>query len=805
MKKNIKILLLLTGVFTFLIVGLYYLGNKVVTKKGYDNTYDFVSSIVSNVSGSFNANYETIELQISENDLEFMSLKREEALARGLMTNEGGNYVKSTLVYKGKKHNIDLRLKGHMTDHLQPQKWSFRIKTKKGKGIKNMSRFTLQHPGTRGYVNEWVYHKLAEKEGLMRLKYEFVKVKVNDEDWGIYALEENFSPELIENNAKKEGVFIRFSPELYWKGRIAENDRVMYAQTGIAFESSYPEALDKSNVLKSKTRKEQYLRGAYLIEQFRKGNKKGKEVFDIQKLAKLHAIIDLVGGHHSLDWSDVKYFYNAEKDIIEPVAYESFSVRETRVIAGHNKFVEDQAGPKNFHQTLFSDEDFFRAYTKELFYVSQPEYLVNFLKEIKPELEEKSRVLNKEFWYKRFNPELYVKNQKNINGILNSNQGIRAYFNQSKSGEIKLSVTNLEMLPIEIVQAKINGVKVDFNPIVLPVKKPNKYPDFKAYSIPFDGKKVKRIDVKCQILGTGIADWKEVLMYLPTELISDNQETVTRSKLNHINVLVDSLNKQIVIVSGKVESNIVIPEGYNVLVNSGTKIDFVNNSKLISYSPIKFNGEEEREIVLASSDSSFQGVELYSNKMSAMKYVFVSGVKIEEDFVKVRNGHLSVFKSSFENIQTDDLFNVKKAKLTFKKSLIQNVVGIGIKAEKSKLIIAESALNTISKSAIKLGNCSIAVNVSSIAKAKTAIKLENQSVLNGNFIINNCKTGLSVREGSNVNLNTLSIKNSETGIKAVSEKEGAGFTSIKIKSLITKELKERFNVDNKTNFEVNEN
>ena len=121
------------------------------------------------------------------------------------------------------------------------------------------------------------------------------------------------------------------------------------------------------------------------------------------------------------------------------------------------------------------------------------------------------------------------------------------------------------------------------------------------------------------------------------------------------------------------------------------------------------------------------------------------------------------------------------------------------------MIIAESALNTISKSAIKLGNCSIAVNVSSIAKAKTAIKLENQSVLNGNFIINNCKTGLSVREGSNVNLNTLSIKNSETGIKAVSEKEGAGFTSIKIKSLITKELKERFNVDNKTNFEVNEN
>ena len=800
-----KLLFLLGGLFAFFLAGMYYLGNKVVTKKGYENTYDFASSIAGNVSGAFNANYETIELQINEDDIAFMRLKREEALARGLMTNEGDNYVKSIIKYKGKEYSVNLRLKGHMTDHLQPKKWSFRVKTKKGKGIKNMSRFTLQHPGTRGYVYEWIYHKLAEKEGLMHLNYEFVKVKVNNEDWGIYALEENFSPELIENNSKKEGVFIRFSPELYWKGRIDENDRVMYAQTGIAFESSYPEALDKGNVFKNEDRKKQYLRGAFLLEQFRKGSLKAKQVFDIEKLAKLHAIIDLVGGHHSIDWSDVKYFYNAEKDIIEPVAYESFSVRETRVIAGHNKYVSSQKGPKNFHQILFSDEDFFRAYTKELLKVSSPQYLVEFLKEIKPELEEKSRILNKEFWYKRFNPELYVKNQKNIKGILNSNQGIRAYFNQAKDNELKLSVANLEMLPIEIVQVKINGFKQEISPIVLPIKAPNQYGTFNDYKIPFSGEKVKKIEVKCQILGSDIADWKEVFMYLPTELISTENLNEVEAKLKHDNVVVDTINNNIVLISGQIKSDVLVPEGYIVQVVGGTKIDFVNGAKFISYSPVNLIGEEERQVEIYSSDSSFQGFEFHSEKVSQLKYLKASGVNIDSDFIKVRNGCLSIFKSSFINIKTDDLFNVKFAELILKKSLIQNVSGTGVKAEKSKIILAESSINTISKSAIKAGDCKLVVNVSSIAKAKTGIKLENQSILNGNFIINKCQTAISVKEGSKVDLKTLSIKKSETGIKGVSEKEGAGTTSIKIKSLITKEVIERFNVDNKTIFEVNEN
>ena len=43
------------------------------------------------------------------------------------------------------------------------------------------------------------------------------------------------------------------------------------------------------------------------LERFRRGDLITSEVFDVGKMAKFHAIIDLVGGHHSLDWSDVKF------------------------------------------------------------------------------------------------------------------------------------------------------------------------------------------------------------------------------------------------------------------------------------------------------------------------------------------------------------------------------------------------------------------------------------------------------------------------------------------------------------------
>jgi hypothetical protein len=250
------------------------------------------------------------------------------------MINEGDNYVPATLAHNGAEIRAELRLKGHMMDHLQDKKWSFRVKTKKGDAFMGMKRFSLQHPGTRNYVHEWIYHRMMEEEGIMSLRYFFLNVRVNNEDWGIYALEEHFTEEMVENNARMKGPVVRYNPDMYWAFRIRELNGQFQNNDYDKSESSYIEPYESKSVFEDSSMREIFITCNDRIEGFRRGDLSSSEVFDVPKMAKFHAIIDLVGGHHSLDWSDVKYYYNAESQLIEPVAYESFSVRNTEQLAG---------------------------------------------------------------------------------------------------------------------------------------------------------------------------------------------------------------------------------------------------------------------------------------------------------------------------------------------------------------------------------------------------------------------------------------------------------------------------------------
>ena len=46
----------------------------------------------------------------------------------------------------------------------QDDKWSFRIKVRENKSILGMREFSLQHPRTRKYLNEYIFHKILKLE-----------------------------------------------------------------------------------------------------------------------------------------------------------------------------------------------------------------------------------------------------------------------------------------------------------------------------------------------------------------------------------------------------------------------------------------------------------------------------------------------------------------------------------------------------------------------------------------------------------------------------------------------------------------
>ena len=62
-------------------------------------------------------------------------------------------------------------------------------------------------------MNESILHKLLKYEKLPYLRYKFIPVSLNGKYLGIYALEEHFGKELIENSGFREGPILKISDQ----------------------------------------------------------------------------------------------------------------------------------------------------------------------------------------------------------------------------------------------------------------------------------------------------------------------------------------------------------------------------------------------------------------------------------------------------------------------------------------------------------------------------------------------------------------------------------------------------------------
>ena len=140
--------------------------------------------------------YEANKLPTLAIDLKFkyyrqMLEKRDEALRVGILQTTDADYVPATVTLNnGQKMDAEIRLKGDWTDHLEGEKWSFRIHLKEDDAqVLGFRQFSIQTPETRNFLYEWAMHQNLAEEDVLTTRYDFVNVMLNGELLGIYAIE----------------------------------------------------------------------------------------------------------------------------------------------------------------------------------------------------------------------------------------------------------------------------------------------------------------------------------------------------------------------------------------------------------------------------------------------------------------------------------------------------------------------------------------------------------------------------------------------------------------------------------------
>jgi hypothetical protein len=804
-KKNILRVLAICCIAAIVIAGYWASGS--LKKKGYSGLFDFGSTVVSNYFDGFDAKPEELSIEISGKDYKKLEKNRKQALERGVIVNDlDGDYVPAVIQYKGKKINVKLRLKGHMTDHLQNEKWSFRVKIKeKDESVMGMKRFSLQHPGTRGYIYEWIYHELMKREDVIALRYKFINLSVNGRDWGIYALEENFENELIDNNARVVGPVLRFNPDLYWIKRYSGITKTVYAEEYASYFSANPEAYREDKVLQDTVQKRYYLKAIALIEGLRNKSIQPEVAFDIPRLAKFHAVVDLVGGTHSIDWSDIKYYYNPVTSKLEPVAYESFTVLGSKELTAQFRYVETDSSTNysDWHSMLFSNKFFFKEYIKNLQRIAAPAYLDKFFDDSNEELRKNLAIIYKEFPYKKFDKEEYYIRQAIIRKILAAPKSIHAYLEKAEKKELDIQIGAIDALPVEIHSVKAGPVTLfPAGEIILPSKQAGAYVSYKSYRFHSDHEiNTSWLDsLKVIYSVPGLSEKRETAVFLfPHTDIEFIAEDIADKKGNISSfdfLIVDEKEKLIRLKQGKyvLDKDLVIPGGYSFMVNAGVLLEIKNNAMITSWSPVGFFGTEDEPIVISSGDSTFRGIELLqTGGESQFRNVIFRSLPLPDTKRWKRTGSITCYESPvkfssciFNNCKAEDAVSLIRSPFSFSACLFSNMENDALDIDFSDGEITNCAFEQCLENALDITMSKVSLRDINIKGAKNrAIIVKAGSRVKGSRIkIMNSGIGIAAEDFSFIEFTgDVRIENTKTGIVAYRNKPGAGDPSVTISGL----------------------
>tara|TARA_B100000212_G_C27383533_1_gene538158 strand:+ start:1564 stop:4143 length:2580 start_codon:yes stop_codon:yes gene_type:complete len=796
------------------------IGNFIVPviKKNFVLPIDYFKSLFIDIK--------PLIIDVKHKDIVKISQIRDKALQRGELFNNENNWVNARISFDDEKYKVKLRLKGMFSDHWRDDNlWSYKVKVSDGKTILGMKRFAIQHPRTRDYMSEWYFNKMLANQGLISPRYRFNTVIINGEKYPIYAIEENFDKRLIENNNRREGPIFKLR---------SRGDFVNKRINGlVAYQENIINSSENSTL--SLRRAERLIRG------FLNGKLAPEEVFDIKLMAKAIAISDLFGQPHSLDPRNIKYYLNPVTGLIEPIPFDNSEIDyiskkglfgERYLQSGDNSYQNKyNYHPKiktNIFVSLLTNEKFSYYYGKALEEISDLNWLNNFFLDLEKEAKLNTSKLHRSYpWYQFQGKKYLYKNAEYIRLLINPIQALDANIigdlnSSSLSGII---INNNHSLPVEIYAIKDQGGK-----IISYFDKPKFIPNrlnscqnnicrrgnikqldslilkFRDESINVE--KFDNLRLVSRVVGTS-NEFSDPL--LKTSEITFPKLSLENSELLKIN----EDKREIHINKGywTLDKDLIIPNGYELVVKGGTIINLLNKSSILSYSPIIFIGTKDNPIIIKSEDGTGQGlIVLQAKSISSMSHVIIRNQSFKNKLGITLTGALTFYESDvdldnvqFLNNSAEDSLNIVRSNFSISKSSFSDSFSDAIDIDFGKGEIKDSKFFDIGNDGIDVSGSDVKLSqIEMINVGDKGISVgERSKVKIEKIIIRNAPIGVAVKDSSSLKGNDISLNFTNIGITSYQKKSEYGASKIFLNDLFLDKVEKEYLIEDNSKFILN--
>ncbi len=622
-----------------------------------------------------------IVLDIKLKHMSHIVAHRQRALSAGFIIATDDDYVPARMIADGEAFACKVRLKGDRLAHLDTEKWSFRVKGKGDGRLWGMRNFSLQHPQTRWYLNEWAFLEAARTEGLIAVRYTFANLILNGRDMGAYAVEEHFGKELLESQGRRAGVIVAFAePEFY---------HINTFERGLGGDAIRPltdvrvqevRAYDTSRLLENADLTAQHDAALQLLRDFQEGRRTASEVFDVDSLARYFALLDVWQAWHANLWQNSRFYYNPVTAKLEPIVFDTMAMWGQGASPMIASRPQDQLVSAPLKDPIIAT-----AYLRELRRLSMPSYLEEIKARLEPAWKRWSQAMKPEFpFQKRLDPdwETLANRQAYIRSALKPDRLVRAYAfptslpgDSSNSGgltvgsddaiDLTVEVDNIAFLPVEVVDFKTPGGRAwavsqftsgnDTDSAGGPsgVGAPHLadrlilHPGaFRKPPVPvrirlslnrklLDGVKgglrgYKELMIGTRLIGQQDITYTSVRMVPPRSYATNGPDwpTIDDACAAHPFLQPDSEKLEFAIGPGawKVEDDLVLPFGASLVVAPGTELLFEEDAILLLSGPLTMIGTTGAPIKLSPFGESWGGlVVLDAAHTSKLEHVIIQG------------------------------------------------------------------------------------------------------------------------------------------------------------------------------------
>lgn len=645
--------------FSLLLLALVFLAGALAHRAGYLRSWRLAFAAKTNIN-YYQALVSAPKLPTIQIDMKFkhyakIERKRREALEAGILLTSKQDFVPAEIQFDGRTLPVKMRLKGDWVDHLRGDKWSFRIRIRGEGALFGMRRFSIQHPDTRNYVNEFAFLKHLRREGILAPRYRFVNVVFNGSEKGIYALEEHFSKELLESQGRREGVIIKFDERALWRkwrrmGRPGRSNLEPDDFRGTRVSAFRDSRIERDPVLRT-----QRAAAIGLLRAFVEKERSVAEVWDTELMGRFLALCEWWSASHGLAWHNLRFYYNPITARLEPVGFDA----QPQDVAKQGLLALSE-----LPEMLLGDPAVAETYLATLGRLCQAEALTGLRAELEDRVDEQLRALHREWPELREPWSVLQDRQEHLRRLLAPAQPVLADFvdnvepDDGAGGQaLTVAVANVLRLPVEVIGFRINGEMLieagqcvnarveegavlwkDDGSILLlgrAQQSPVRWVDFRVpwsdTSASGKGSEPAVVTVATRLLGlTDVISVRASRVYpLPPDAgPGPRAPTLSEVLATHPFLVVADDRTALHIRPGDwtVEGDLILPQGMALEAGPGTTLRFAPGAVLLASGPLKFQGTADSPVVLAPTSASWAGLAVINvERPSTWKHVTVSG------------------------------------------------------------------------------------------------------------------------------------------------------------------------------------